>query len=60
MAARLARDLHPVAWWIWAVGLAGAATLTTNPLLLALLVATAAMVELPTWVQKTGLTSTSA
>ena len=21
---RLARDLHPVAWWIWAVGLAAA------------------------------------
>ena len=33
-----ARDLHPVAWWIWAVGLAAAATLTTNPLLLVLLV----------------------
>ncbi|CAA9405625.1 MAG: Transmembrane component CbrV of energizing module of predicted cobalamin ECF transporter [uncultured Nocardioides sp.] len=44
MAARLERDLHPVAWWIWAIGLAAAATLTTNPLLLALLVAVAAMV----------------
>lgn len=41
---RLARDLHPVAWWIWAIGLAGAATLTTNPLLLVLLVTTAALV----------------
>ncbi|EON23183.1 MULTISPECIES: energy-coupling factor transporter transmembrane component T family protein [Nocardioides] len=41
---RLSRDLHPVAWWIWAVGLAAAATLTTNPLLLVLLVTTAAMV----------------
>ena len=41
---RLARDLHPVAWWVWAVGLAAAATLTTNPLLLMLLVATAALV----------------
>lgn len=43
-APRLARDLHPVAWWIWAIGLAGAATLTTNPLLLVLLVTTAALV----------------
>ncbi len=39
MTPRLARDLHPVAWWVWAVGLAAAATLTTNPLLLVLLVA---------------------
>lgn len=44
MPPRLSRDLHPVAWWIWAIGLAGAATLTTNPLLLVLLVATAALV----------------
>ncbi len=44
MAPRLARDLHPVAWWIWALGLATAATLTTNPLLLLLLVGVAAAV----------------
>lgn len=44
MATRLARDLHPVAWWIWAIGLAAAATLTTNPLLLVLLVAIAGLV----------------
>ncbi|KRF36504.1 energy-coupling factor transporter transmembrane component T [Nocardioides sp. Soil805] len=44
MSARLARDLHPVAWWVWAIGLAAAATLTTNPLLLLLLVAVAAVV----------------
>jgi energy-coupling factor transport system permease protein len=31
--SRLPRDLHPVAWWLWATGLAGAASLTTNPLL---------------------------
>jgi len=31
------RDLHPVAWWVWAVGLAVAATCTTNPFLLAVL-----------------------
>lgn len=31
---RLPRDLHPVAWWAWAVGLAVASSCTTNPLLL--------------------------
>ena len=44
MRTRLARDLHPVAWWVWAIGLATAATLTTNPFLLLLLVAVAAVV----------------
>ena len=34
MSARLPRDLHPVAWWSWAIGLAVAASLTTNPYLL--------------------------
>jgi len=38
---RLARDLHPVAWWCWAVGLAVGASCTTNPLLLTLLLAVA-------------------
>ena len=28
----LPRDLHPAAWWIWALGLAAAASRTTNPL----------------------------
>ena len=32
--ARLPRDLHPVAWWVWALGLATAASFTTNPLVL--------------------------
>lgn len=36
-----ARDLHPVAWWCWAVGLAVGASCTTNPYLLLLLVAVA-------------------
>ncbi|MHB8221089.1 MAG: CbiQ family ECF transporter T component [Acidimicrobiales bacterium] len=36
---RVPRTLHPVAWWIWAVGLATAASRTTNPLLLALVLA---------------------
>jgi energy-coupling factor transport system permease protein len=30
------RDVHPVAWWAWALGLAAAASQTTNPWLLAL------------------------
>ncbi len=42
--ARLARDLHPVAWWVWALGLAAAASFTTNPWLLLLLMASAALV----------------
>ncbi|KAA1418647.1 energy-coupling factor transporter transmembrane protein EcfT [Nocardioides humilatus] len=40
---RLARDLHPVAWWCWAVGLAVGASCTTNPLLLGLLLAIATL-----------------
>ncbi|WSQ08691.1 energy-coupling factor transporter transmembrane protein EcfT [Streptomyces sp. NBC_01231] len=36
--------LHPGAWWLWALGLGTAATRTTNPLLLALLIATSAYV----------------
>jgi energy-coupling factor transport system permease protein len=38
------RLLHPVAWWLWAVGAAFAATHTTNPLLLVLLLAAVAYV----------------
>lgn len=34
---RVARGLHPGAWWLWALGLAAAASRTTNPLLLALI-----------------------
>jgi len=40
----LPRHLHPVAWWVWAVGLAVACSRTTNPLLLALGVAVAGLV----------------
>lgn len=36
--AVLPRDLHPGAWWVWALGLAAAASSTTNPVLLVLLV----------------------
>lgn len=40
----LPRDLHPVAWWGWAIGLAAAASMTTNPLLLLLLAGAATVV----------------
>ena len=39
-----ARALHPGAWWIWALGLATAASRTTNPLLLLLIIAVVAFV----------------
>lgn len=42
----LPRDLHPLAWWGWAIGLATAASLTTNPLLLLLLMGTVTTVVL--------------
>ena len=41
---RLPRLLHPAAWWAWAIGLAMAASRTTNPLLLAMIVAVAGYV----------------
>jgi energy-coupling factor transport system permease protein len=42
--AALPRALHPGAWWVWALGLATAASRTTNPVLLALIIAAAAYV----------------
>ncbi len=41
---RRVRTLHPVAWWLWALGLATAATRTTDPLLLAPVIAVAGLV----------------
>ncbi len=41
---RLARTLHPGAWWLWALGMATAASRTTNPLLLGLIIAVVAYV----------------
>src|SRR5436309_3350176 len=38
-SVRLPRPLHPLAWWLWAIGMATAASRTTNPLTLALIVA---------------------
>ena len=40
----LPRTLHPGAWWVWAIGLAAAASRTTNPLLLLLILAVAGTV----------------
>ena len=41
---RLPRALHPGAWWLWALGMATAASRTTNPLLLGLVLAVVAYV----------------
>lgn len=36
--AAASRTLHPVAWWVWALGLAATASLVTNPWMLVLIV----------------------
>ncbi len=41
---RLPRGLHPGAWWLWALSLAVAASRTTNPLLLAMVLAVVSLV----------------
>ncbi|GAA3541938.1 cobalt ABC transporter permease [Aeromicrobium flavum] len=41
---RLRRELHPGAWWLWALGLAAGASFTLNPVLLVVLVAIAGLV----------------
>ncbi|WGL53606.1 energy-coupling factor transporter transmembrane component T [Nocardioides sp. BP30] len=38
------RDLHPLAWWAWAIGLAAYASFLTNPWLLLLVIAVAGLV----------------
>jgi energy-coupling factor transport system permease protein len=43
-ARRLPRSLHPLAWWGWAGGLMVAASRTTDPVLLGLIVAVLAVV----------------
>ena len=43
-AARVPRALHPIAWWVWALGLVVAVSRTTNPLLLVLVLAVLAFV----------------
>lgn len=42
----LPRDLHPAAWWLWALGLAAAASRTTNPWLLGLVLLVACVTVL--------------
>ncbi|WP_253272591.1 energy-coupling factor transporter transmembrane component T [Arsenicicoccus sp. oral taxon 190] len=41
---RVPRRLHPMAWWLWALGLAAAASRTDNPLVLLAIVAVAVLV----------------
>lgn len=43
---RLPRQLHPFSWWAWALALAAAASMTTNPLLLTGIIAVASVVTL--------------
>lgn len=43
-AVWLPRNLHPIAWWVWAFGLVVAASRTNNPLLLGLIIAVAGYV----------------
>jgi energy-coupling factor transport system permease protein len=38
------RNLHPGAWWLWAIGLAAAASRTTNPLVLGLVLVVSGVV----------------
>lgn len=42
----LPRSLHPLAWWLWALGLAVVASRTTNPVLLATILAVVCWVVL--------------
>lgn len=42
--ARVARWLHPVAWWIWALGLLVAGSATSNPAVLTVLLCVLALV----------------
>ena len=42
--ARIPRTLHPIAWWLWAIGMATAASRTVNPLLLLLVLAVLGLV----------------
>lgn len=44
MTASVPRLLHPVAWWVWALCLAGCALRTTNPVLNGLVIAVAGFV----------------
>jgi energy-coupling factor transport system permease protein len=43
-AVRAARHLHPLAWWLWALALAAAASRALNPVVLAAIIAVAGLV----------------
>ena len=43
-APRPVRHLHPLAWWLWALALAAAASRTLNPIVLAAVIAVAGLV----------------
>ena len=42
--ARATRHLHPLAWWLWALALAAAASRTLNPVVLGAIIAVAGLV----------------
>lgn len=44
MTRTVRRAVHPVAWWVWAIGLIAAATRTLNPLLLVGIIGVAGLV----------------
>ena len=44
LGVRLPRSLHPLAWWAWALGLLVAASRTTNPVLLGMILGVLALV----------------
>lgn len=44
MSMAVPRQVHPGAWWVWALGLASAASSTSNPVLLALALAVTCLV----------------
>jgi energy-coupling factor transport system permease protein len=44
LSRALPRTLHPIAWWLWALGMATAVSRTTNPLLLLLTLAVLGLV----------------
>ena len=39
LSSSVPRALHPGAWWLWAIGMAAAVSMTTNPLLLLVAIA---------------------
>lgn len=44
LSSSVPRALHPGAWWLWAIGMAAAVSMTTNPLLLLVAIAVLTLV----------------